>query len=207
MLKLFRKVLPLCIAPIVLASCNDYNFTAPPHTFDVTPQYSGLGLGETLQLQAIGADGGPASVTWSTDDASIATVSSTGLVTGVGAGGPVGIVARSNANSSESRAASITVLKGFIKNVAGATNSETVYNINVPAGAKKLTVTIAGGSGDVDMYVRYNATPTGSGDNCKSEKAGNGESCVITNPTAGKWYILLYGYEAYAGATLTVLYE
>jgi vibriolysin len=128
-------------------------------------------------------------------------------VTGVGAGGPVAIIARNNANPSESQIASITVLKGFIKNISGATDSENIWTIDVPAGATKLTVTIAGGTGDVDMYVRYNATPTGSGDNCKSEKAGNGESCVINNPTPGKWYILGYGFEAYAGATLTVLYE
>jgi hypothetical protein len=204
MFKRYGKLLALLAAPVVFAGCNDYTFTAPPHTFDLNTQYKGLGLGETLQLQAIGADGNPISVSWSSDDTKIATVTANGLVTGVGAGGPIGIIAR---NGSESQAASITVLKGFIKAISGATGAEAVYSINVPAGAKKLTVTISGGTGDVDMYVRYNAEPTGSGDDCKSEKAGNGESCVISNPAAGKWYILTYAYEAFAGATLTVLYE
>jgi hypothetical protein len=207
MFKSYRKLLALCVAPVVIAGCNDYEFTAPPHTFDIDTQYKGIGLGETLQLNAIGADGNPVQVTWTSDDPNIAKVSATGLVTGVSGGGPVGIIARSVANPNESQAASITVLKGFIKTISGATGSEGVYTIDVPAGATKLTVTIAGGTGDVDMYVRYNAVPTGSGDNCKSEKAGNGESCTITNPQAGKWYVLTYAYEGFAGATLTVLYE
>jgi hypothetical protein len=207
MFKRYRKLLALCVAPIVIAGCNDYNFTAPAHTFDLNVPYAGLGLGESLQLQALGPDGTPVQVTWTSDNPNIAKVSATGLVTGVGAGGPVGVIARSVANPNESQASSITVLKGFIKAISGAQDAEAVYTIDVPAGATKLNVTIAGGTGDVDMYVRYNAVPTGSGDNCKSEKAGNGESCVITNPQAGKWYILTYAYEAFAGATRTVLYE
>lgn len=207
MFKRYRKLLALFAAPVVIAGCNDYEFTAPSHTFDLNVPYTGLGLGETLQLEALGPDGTPVQVTWTSDDPNIAKVSATGLVTAVGAGGPVGVIARSVANPNESQAASITVLKGYIKSISGATGAEGVYTIDVPAGATKLTVTIAGGTGDVDMYVRYNAVPTGSGDNCKSEKAGNGESCTITNPTAGKWYILTYAYEAFAGATLTVLYE
>jgi hypothetical protein len=116
------------------------------------------------------------------------------------------VIATLSSDPTETQASSITVLKGFIKSISGATDSETIWSIDVPTGAKTLSVKIAGGTGDVDMYVRFNAEPTGSGDNCKSENAGNGESCVITNPAAGKWYILGYGYEAYAGATLTVTY-
>lgn len=207
MFRRYTKLLALCVAPVVIAGCNDYNFTAPPHTFDLNEPYKGIGLGETLQLQALGPDGAPVQVTWTSDAPNIAKVDANGLVTGVGAGGPVGVIARSVANPSESQAASITVLKGFVKTIGGAQGAEAVYTIDVPAGATKLTVSIAGGTGDVDMYVRYNAVPTGSGDNCKSEKAGNAESCTINNPQAGKWYILTYAYEAFAGATLTVLYD
>ena len=205
MFKRYINLVALIAAPVVFAGCtSDYNFTEPPHTFDVDTQYKGIGLGETLQLSALDGNGAPVSVTWSSDNSNIATVSSTGLVTGKGAGGPVNILAT---NGAETHTSSITVLKGFIKAISGKLNEETIYTIDVPAGSTKLTVTIAGGTGDVDMYVRYNGPPTGKGDNCVSGKAGNNESCVITNPQAGKWYILTQAYEAFAGATLTVLYE
>jgi hypothetical protein len=208
MLKRFRTLLALCVAPAVFAGCNDYNFTAPAHTFDITPQFKGIGLGETVQLAAIGADGAPVAVTWSSDSTAIVTVSPTGLVTGVGAGGPIGVIAKLSSDPAQTQVSSITVLKGFVRAISGALNEEAIYTIKVPAGSTKLTVTIAGGTGDVDMYVRYNAEPTGgASDNCKSEKAGNAESCVITNPQAGTWYILTYAFEAFSGATLTALFE
>ncbi len=208
MFKRYTKLLALCVAPVAFAGCStNYDFTAPPHNFDVTPQFKGIGLGETQQLAAVGPTGAPVGVTWSSDNTAIATVSANGLVTGVGAGGPVGIIARLNADPNQSQVASVTVLKGFIKAISGTAGTEAVYTITVPTGATKLTVTISGGTGDVDMYVKYNSTPAGgAGDNCKSENGGNGESCVITNPAAGKWYILTYAYETFAGATLTVLY-
>jgi hypothetical protein len=206
MFKRYINLVALIAAPAVFAGCSsDYNFTELPHTFDVDTQYKGIGLGETLQLKALDGNGAPVSVTWSSDNANIATVSSTGLVTGKSAGGPVNILATSG---SEVHTSSITVLKGFIKAISGKQDEEAVYTIDVPAGATKLTVTIAGGPGDVDMYVKFGSTPTGgASDNCRSEKAGNGESCVINNPQAGKWYILTYAFEPFSGATLTVLYE
>jgi hypothetical protein len=209
MFKRYRTLLALCVAPAVFAGCNDYNFTAPRHTFDVTPPYKGIGLGETVQLAAVGADGTPVAVTWTSDNANIAAVSSTGLVTGAHAGGPVGVIAHLVSDPSQTQATSITVLKGFVKVVAGATNSDIIYTIDVPAGATKLTISLLGGTGDGDIAVRFGAPPTWSSppDACIKGGNGNVETCVITNPAAGKWYIDINGYVAYANATLTALYE
>src|SRR5215203_466594 len=148
MFKRYRKLLALVVAPVVFAGCtSDYNFTAPPHTFDLDTEFKGIGLGETVQLGAFDGSGAPVAVTWKSDDTKIATVSATGLVTGVSAGGPINIIARST-DGSEVRTSSITVLKGFIKQISGKLNDEVIYTIDVPAGATKLTVTIAGGTGD-----------------------------------------------------------
>lgn len=91
-----------------------------------------------------------------------------------------------------------------VTNISGALNSQKVYRIPVAAGATRLTVTTAGGSGDVDILVRRGSPPTETSvDDCESLNFGNDDSCILTNPTAGDWFILLYGSEAYSGATLT----
>ena len=65
----------------------------------VTPPTASITVGGTVQLTATATDsrGNPLTgriVRWSSADASVATVDGTGLVTGVGAGGPVTITAR-----------------------------------------------------------------------------------------------------------------
>ena len=65
----------------------------------VTPPSASITVGGTVQLTATATDsrGNPLTgriVRWSSADASVATVDGTGLVTGVGAGGPVTITAR-----------------------------------------------------------------------------------------------------------------
>ncbi len=77
---------------------------APVATVTVTPATGSIGQGQTLQLSATLRDaagnvltGRP--ITWTTSSAAIATVSNTGLVTGVAAGGPVTITATSEGRS------------------------------------------------------------------------------------------------------------
>ena len=84
-----------------------------------------------------------------------------------------------------------------------------LYHISVPAGASALTVTFTGGSGDGDIYVQR-AVPSDDPANfgnedpgCHSWNGGNAESCTVTDPEAGTWYIFVAVYDAYAGATLT----
>ena len=88
-------------------------------------------------------------------------------------------------------------------NRSGGDESLTIYRIVVPAGATSLRVTTAGGTGDLDLYLRAGAEPTPAQHDCVSNGADNDESCSMNDPAAGTWYILLAGYEAYDGATLT----
>lgn len=87
--------------------------------------------------------------------------------------------------------------------LAGAEDSETIYRISVPAGATNLLVTTAGGTGDLDLYVRAGQVPTPSASDCESAGGSNDESCSFDDPATGTWYILLSGFDAYSGVTLT----
>jgi hypothetical protein len=83
----------------------------PVATVDVSPASAIVAVGGTVQLAASPRDAGGEplpgrTVTWATDAPGVASVSSTGLVTGVGAGGPATITATSEGVSGT---ASVTV--------------------------------------------------------------------------------------------------
>ena len=72
----------------------------------------------------------------------------------------------------------------------------------VPSGAAGLSFDMSGGSGDADLYVKFGSAPTTSSYDCRPYKSGNTEACSYNNPTAGTYYISIYGYSAYSGVTL-----
>ena len=95
MIKNRKKVLAFAVLPLLALGCTeDYNFVAPPNTFAVSPQFTSIDEGTTIQLTATGTDGGPAAVTWESDNTNILTVTASGLVTAVRPGGPANIIAR-----------------------------------------------------------------------------------------------------------------
>ncbi|MGO2012239.1 S8 family peptidase [Pseudoalteromonas sp.] len=86
--------------------------------------------------------------------------------------------------------------------LSGATNSKTFYTMQVPAGAKNVTFTMSGGSGDADLYVRAGSAPTTSSYDCRPYKNGNDEVCSIDNPAAGTYHVMLNAYQVYSNVSL-----
>ena len=101
-------------------------------------------------------------------------------------------------------AGAVTLTSGTPVTVSGAANSEKLYRITVPSGATSIAFQTRGGTGDLDFYVRAGQVPTPQTVTCYSDRMTNEEDCQLGNPQAGVWYILLHGFEAYAGAVLTV---
>jgi hypothetical protein len=197
-----------CALLLVTAGCDD---EVPSGTdapgLEVDPLFDGVLEGDTLRLSAT-LNEQTVPVTWAALYDSIATVSADGLVTGVRAGfTPV----TATATNGEKRSASITVVavpsltSGTDVTIAstGARDSQLFRKIAVPAGASRLTVTIRGGTGDVDLYLGHGGVPSPSNFECRSWNSGNDEDCVIDNPAGGTWFIMLVVWDAYAGATLT----
>ncbi|WP_426749663.1 trypsin-like serine protease [Myxococcus sp. Y35] len=88
--------------------------------------------------------------------------------------------------------------------LSGSRGSWEDFEITVPSGATSLVVTQTGGSsGDADLYVRQGSLPTSTRYNCRSQASGNNETCTISNPVAGRWYVSVYGYSAYSGVSVT----
>ena len=86
--------------------------------------------------------------------------------------------------------------------LSAATGAELVFTMDVPAGASAINFTTAGGSGDVDMYVKFGSAPTDSSYDCRPYANGNNESCDVTE-TGGTYYVRLKAYSSFAGVSLT----
>jgi serine protease len=89
-----------------------------------------------------------------------------------------------------------------VSGLSGASGSESLFVLDVPAGQDNVTFTTSGGSGDADLYVRAGAAPDTSTYDCRPYKSGNAESCSFDNPSADSYYVMLRGYSAYSGLSL-----
>ncbi|MFT6976961.1 MAG: serine protease [Shewanella psychromarinicola] len=97
--------------------------------------------------------------------------------------------------------------KGAVKTgLAGAKSDELYFSLDVPTGAKDLSFTMSGGTGDADLYVQYGASPTSSSYDCRPWKSGNAESCPIATPQSGTYYVMVQGYSAFSGVSLVANY-
>jgi vibriolysin len=93
-----------------------------------------------------------------------------------------------------------------IRGLSGAQGEQRFWTLEVPAGQASVSFSISGGTGDADMYVRSGSKPTLTSWNCRPYVNGNIETCTITNPAPGTWWVMLNGYSAYSGVTLTGSY-
>lgn len=196
----------------LVLGCAEDAPTVPEGPFlEVTsPGFFGLLEGSTQQLAAT-FDGQPATVTWESNNTAVITVSPTGLVTAVGAGNAAA-TATLTSDPAQKRSASFTItspptlVSGTPVTALASTAARgtmRLWKIIVPAGATSLNVTLSGGTGDVDLYVRQGTPPTFTTYACASENGGNTEVCTIASPAAGTWFVGLGLWDPYSGVTLT----
>ena len=91
---------------------------------------------------------------------------------------------------------------GSFPNLAASTGNWVYKTIVVPAGKTQLNVSMSGGSGDADLYLRPGANPTTSSYQCRPYKTGNTESCSIANPQAGNWIVGIRAYSSFSGVSV-----
>ncbi len=74
----------------------------------------------------------------------------------------------------------------------------------VPVNTRSLEINSGGGWGNSDLYVRYGLPPQAGRWNSRSNSSTTRDHIVIHNPTAGWWYVTLYGAENFSGVSLSV---
>ena len=93
-----------------------------------------------------------------------------------------------------------------VTGLAGAAGSTRYWTVTVPAGATNLSITTAGGTGDADLYVRFGSQPTTATYDCRPYQTGNAETCTFAAPQAGTYHVMLRGYSAFSGVSLTAAF-
>ena len=77
------------------------------------------------------------------------------------------------------------------------------FVINVAAGNSSLKFAINGNNGDTDLFAQVGTRPSNTAYKCKSDGPTSVESCTITAPAAGKYYVGVYAYSAYSALSVT----
>lgn len=99
-----------------------------------------------------------------------------------------------------------TLTNGVAAAISGASGSTQTWTLAVPSGSTGLKFVTSGGTGDLDMYVKFGSAPTTTSYDCKSEGSTNAETCSIATAQTGTYYVLIKGYSAFSGASLTGSY-
>ena len=84
---------------------------------------------------------------------------------------------------------------------------EQHFYIDVPEGATNLNIATAGGTGDVDLYVRFGEEATKRHFDCRPYLSGNNETCEFSAPQAGRYWVMLRAYRDFANVSLVASYD
>jgi hypothetical protein len=176
-----------------------------------------LGEPYTMQLEATGGTG---AYTWSVIEGALPaglTLAASGMISGtpteVGSS-TFTVRVGDEAGATHSRALSMVVAQveelsnGLaVTGIGGEAGSVHYYAIAVPTGATSLTIATSGGTGDVDLYIRRGSLPQEFTYDCRPLRTGNDETCTVTAPAAGSWYVMLRGHTPYTGVSLVASYD
>ncbi|MCJ8274310.1 MAG: M4 family metallopeptidase, partial [Psychrosphaera sp.] len=92
--------------------------------------------------------------------------------------------------------------KGVSQTVNGANGSDTRFTYVTPSTVTTASVTISGGTGDADLYVKFGTQPSSSSYDCRPYKNGNNEVCNFDAAQGGTYHVMLTGYTAYSGVSI-----
>ncbi|ADO73871.1 M14 family zinc carboxypeptidase [Stigmatella aurantiaca] len=194
----------------VLFEVGSSNNVAPIALFG----FNAEGLTVTFSDASSDADGTIVSRAWTFGDGGTATTASP-VHTYTASGNykvTLTVTDDDGASRSITQQLSVTHLSGVLKNAVPVPNLSApqgqplYYRLDVPPGATGLSVRIANGTGDADLYVRYGAVPSSSAYDCRPYKSGNTETCSDLQTQAGSWFVMLHPYSSFSGVTLTASY-
>ena len=113
--------------------------------------------------------------------------------------------------SADTPVPTVVPINTTVSGMSGAQTSETFFKVTVPANTALLKISMTGGTGDADLFVRKAQPPICSSVATAcifdglSVNDGNVESVSITSPAAGDYYINVVGYRAYSGVDLSAV--
>lgn len=86
--------------------------------------------------------------------------------------------------------------------MSGAAGDGYRFTFAVPANATNVTFETFGGTGDVDLYVKFGSAPGKYDYTKKSVLFGNDENISASNTQAGEWHVWVVGYYDFADVSV-----
>ncbi|MFZ5635760.1 MAG: proprotein convertase P-domain-containing protein [Pseudomonadota bacterium] len=202
------------------AAVAGQNFTGtPPANVPPTANFTFTTSGLTASFTdtSTDSDGTIASRSWNFGDSTTSTATNPSKTYAAAGTYTVTLTVTDNGGATNTVSKSVTVTapptgtvlsNGVPVTGLGATTGNSLnYTMVVPAGASNLVFTTAGGTGDVDMYVKFGSAPTDTVYDCRPYTGGNAETCTFAAPSAGTYYVRLKAYSTFSGVTLTGSYS
>ena len=179
---------------------------APTASFTFTTS----GLTATFTNTSTDSDGTIASRSWNFGDGTTSTTNSpsktysaagtyTVTLTVTDDDGATNTTTRSVTVSSSGGGGATALANGVAS--AGSTNSTSAnsswkdYTVAIPSGASNLVIATSGATGDVDLHVKFGAQATTSVYDCRPYSSSGNETCTFATPSAGTYYVRVYGYQ------------
>jgi xanthomonalisin len=172
------------------------------------------GLTATFTDSSTDSDGSIASHAWTFGDGGTSTATSPSHTYTAAGTYSVSETVTDNGGATNAKTSSVTVTSGgggggnvlqngvAVTGLSAAHNGKLNYTVVIPSGAHNLKIAISGGTGDADLYTRFGSAPTTGTYDCRPYVTGNTESCSVTTPQAGTYYVMLNAYAAFSGVTL-----
>jgi len=187
--------------------------TAPANVAPVANfSFTTSGLTATFTDSSTDSDGTIASRSWNFGDGTTSTATSPVKTYSAAGSYSVTLTVTDNGGATNAKTSTVTVSISSgtvlsngvaVTGQAAATGASLAYTMVVPAGATNLRFVTTGGTGDADLYARFGSAPTTTVNDCKSEGGTNAETCTITTAQAGTYHVMVYGYAAFSGLSIT----
>lgn len=202
------KTLALSALAYVAACGGDSSgpATSVPTTVTITsPAIALTEIGQTATVTATvldqnGAEIQDASLTFSSSNALVATVSGGGVVTAAGDGSATITVSAGTASANTTATVRVSTLTigQPLTGISLADGTERLFEVDVPVGStagRVLEFALAGSTGDADLIVRRGAAPSPPSDfDCLSLSAQSSETCAFADALDGRWFVLVQAF-------------
>ncbi|WP_235869455.1 M4 family metallopeptidase [Veronia nyctiphanis] len=91
-----------------------------------------------------------------------------------------------------------------ISGLSGDVDDELYFSFSLTSNTDSASVTLAGGTGNADLMIKYGTPPQSGSYDCLSDGSDNTESCSVPLQGPGQYYAVVKGISVFSGVTINL---